>query len=618
MKRFFHISRKVIRWIVVVVGIIVVSLAMFLNSNYFDSLIRNLIQTKLGKPINREITVDSVDFNPFKLDILLKNFRLGNDPRGPKEVPFFRADEIYARVSWRYLFGGKIRIDQVRLVRPELHVIMYESGGNNIPKSNSTKPKSKKGLDLIVNHVDCENMLIQFNQRRVPLSFSVNELQTYAEYDYKQKNYAVNTSFKDGFLKITHFNVFKFDLKADYRVIGDRVTFEKLYVLSAKSKFYFAGEMYNLSEPFFDMHFRSHIDLTQAKQMFDLPPEMEGSGNFRATYSGTFAKFRMQGSGNFNNFTFYSLPIDNATFDLDMTDNWLKVTNIQARMFDGSYKGDFTIDPLKGAGATFKTSAEFKDWDGKKLCKLIRMNDMNFPVKGSGKASLTWGKEGGIKDSTGDFSFKLEPYQSVLFDLTNEAEKTKFDNALFQNTYLLPFYNETHFHMEHRQLQNLVSHLKTPNTTADFKGMIDFSGKANIDLSAHCEKIPEVDLLFHYLQSYFKARPARLQEFWGVTGSADFQGKLDETVWGPFEPRIAGNINGRNVTFHSVPMQQVTGSVQFYGKRIDIFDSRMVDGKATAHAQATFLLGDKEEGTTDRMELTGGVQNYPAIQIVHA
>ncbi len=31
-----------------------------------------------------------------------------------------------------------------------------------------------------------------------------------------------------------------------------------------------------------------------------------------------------------------------------MTENWLDITNIKAKMFDGSYDGTFSIAPLKG------------------------------------------------------------------------------------------------------------------------------------------------------------------------------------------------------------------------------------------------------------------------------
>src|SRR5437867_654024 len=108
MKRFFRISVKVLRTIFLGILLFVVAIAIFLNSSLFDSLIRSQLQSRLGKAINRKVTVDSIAFNPFNLDILLRNFRIGNDPRSP-EAPFFAAKEIYADVSWRYLLGGKIR-----------------------------------------------------------------------------------------------------------------------------------------------------------------------------------------------------------------------------------------------------------------------------------------------------------------------------------------------------------------------------------------------------------------------------------------------------------------------------------------------------------------------------
>src|SRR3990172_3424244 len=99
MRRLIHISTKALKAILITILFLVLSITIFVNRNYFDSFIRTMIQTSLARAFDREISVESVSFNPFRLDIQLMNFRIGNDPRSP-EIPFFTADEIHARVSW--------------------------------------------------------------------------------------------------------------------------------------------------------------------------------------------------------------------------------------------------------------------------------------------------------------------------------------------------------------------------------------------------------------------------------------------------------------------------------------------------------------------------------------
>src|SRR3972149_3535213 len=402
MKRVLHLSAKALKATLLTVVFLLLAVAIFLNSNFFDRILQDLIQTKGSQAVQREFTMDSVAFNPFKLDVRLRNFRLENDVRSP-EVPFFAAEEIYARVSWRHLLAGKIRIREVRLKKPILNATFYEKqrgAGNNIPTGKKQEGEKKKGgIDFIISQVDAENMTIVMDHLRVPISFSVKELQTLEKCDDQQHNHAATTSFQDGYLKITHFDLWKFDMMANYRIIGDRVSFERLHLTSPRSKFYMAGEMYTPKKPFFDMRFRSHIDLKQTKEIFHFGMEMAGRGTFRGVYKGTFERFRMQGTGNFHNFVFYSLPIDQATFDLDMTDNWLNVSNIRSSMFDGSYDGTFAMAPLRG-NAIFNATANWKNWDERKLCRFIRMSDMVLPVKGSGSAALRWA-EIGLKDMTG-------------------------------------------------------------------------------------------------------------------------------------------------------------------------------------------------------------------------
>ena len=616
MKRILRVSARVVRAIVIFFVLLLLAAAIFLNSNYFDVFIKKQIETRLASAIHRTVTVDSVAFNPFLLSVELKNFKIGNDPRGDQSIPFFRADEIYTRVAWRYLLGGKVRISEVRLRRPEIFIEFYKGGGNNWPSTGKKSAKKKGGLDFIVRRLECVNMTVIFNQYRIPLTFSVNDLQTFVEYDKKENNYKASTSFQNGRLKITHFDIWHFDLKSNYRIIGGRIAFERLFLLTPQSKFYFAGDMYNLSNPFFDFRFRSHIDLKQTKQIFHFGPQMSGGGGFHAVYKGTFSKFHMSGSGNFRNFMFYSMPIKSATFDLDMTDTDLDVSNIRARMFDGEFDGTFGIAPLKGT-SVFKTGGDFKNWDGRALGKFIKMQDLIIPVKASGKASIVW-EENGFNDLKGDFAFKMTPSETAKSDLVQAANSSNFDKSLYSRAYVLPVENETTFRIEHRQLRDLKSHLKMPYTTMDVNGVIDFSGQADLDVITHSENVIEVDLLFHHLHSYFKNERAATQDFWKVRGAVDFDGKLDATVWSPFEPRLTGQIHARNAIYHGVAMSSVAADVLFYQKLIEIYQADIQAGHATGHARATFHLEDKNRGTPDTMDLDGSVSDFPADKIAGA
>ncbi len=619
MKRFIHFSAKVLRAIALGLLLLIVAVAIFLNSNFFDSIIRDQIQTRLGKAINREVTVDSVAFNPFRLDISLQNFRLGNDPRSP-EAPFFKAEEIYANVSWSGLLRGRVRITDVRLEKPELHITFYPEGGNNIPKTKPKPTPTKKsgGVDILISHVDCHDMTVVYNKLRQPkLHFSAHDLRAFVEYDYVQNNYMATTQFKNGLFRIQDFEFFQFDLDARYRIIGNRVAFERLFFLSPRTKFYMAGDMYSPKDPFFDFRFRSKIDLTQTRYMFHFGPEMSGTGTYRAVYKGTFGNFSMKGIGDFRNFTFYSLPIRTATFDLDMTQDWLSVSNIKAGMFDGIYKGTFSIAPLKG-NSIFKANGDWENLDGRELGDLIRMKDLVLPVKASGKASIRWTEETGIKNLTGDFRFAMEPYESAPFDLAAQAERSNFDNRLFSQNYYLPVTSETTFRIQNKKLQDLSSHLQTRHTDLQVQGSIDFSGEANLQVEARNESIPEIDLLFHHLQAYFGNRSVRTQEFWAVNGGADFSGRLDATVWGPFEPRLTGTVHARKVRYHGVPWDDVRADVQLHGKLIDVFESDLSLGDAVAKATARFFLEDKLHGKPNALELTASVSRFPAPEIAHA
>jgi hypothetical protein len=617
MKRLLHFSAKTLKVVLLTALFLTLAVVIFLNSNFFDSYIRTLIETRLSKVVKRQIRVDSVAFNPFRLDVKLKNFWMENDPRSP-DIPFFTAEEIYANVSLRQLLSGQIVIDEVRLVRPMMSIFMYEKdrgGGNNWPQiQRSGQGKSKTRIE--VSKVDIDDMTVVFEQRRIPISFRTRDLEAFVEYDSLEKNHLVTTHFKDGFLKITKFEFWQFDMEAVYRLVAGRILFQKLHFLSPRTKFFMAGEMSNLKDPLFDMRFRSIISLEQAKEMFHLGPQMAGTGRFRAHFQGTFGKFRMKGAGNFQDFSFYTLPIQTAHFNLDMTENTLKVTDIDADMFGGKYFGTFAIAPLKGK-SVFRADAVLRNWNGVELGNFVHMKDLVLPVSASGEASIRW-EENGTKDMVGDFHLEMEPSQNAPYDLTRDAESTKFENSLYSRKYHLPFSGETDFKIGGRRLHDLRANFQTLYTTIDADGAIDLSGQADLNLRTSTQRIPEMDLLFHYLQSYFRGTPTAAQKFWAVNGQADFEGRLEGTVWSPFQPRITGQVLAKNVLYHGVPMDTVRGNILFHDKLIEIFDSEMTLNGATGQAQGKFFLEDRRKGTPDALDIKGSVQNFPAQTIAGA
>ena len=125
MKRLLHFSAKTLKVVFLTAFFLALAVVIFLNSNFFDSYVRTLIETRLSNTVKRQIRVKSVAFNPFRLDVRLRNFYMENDPRSP-DIPFFTAEEIYARVSLRQLLAGQIVVSEVRLVKPMISIFMYE------------------------------------------------------------------------------------------------------------------------------------------------------------------------------------------------------------------------------------------------------------------------------------------------------------------------------------------------------------------------------------------------------------------------------------------------------------------------------------------------------------
>ncbi|MCW8916605.1 MAG: AsmA family protein [Magnetovibrio sp.] len=126
----------VVAFIVVLVGLVVIA------PSFIDSqAIKREITTQARNATGRELTIDgNLEIRVIPSPTLIaNNVRLSN-AKGGKAQHMVALEAVEVRVALSPLLSGQVKVEQIRLVSPEIHVETYADGRNNLEFEKPVQP----------------------------------------------------------------------------------------------------------------------------------------------------------------------------------------------------------------------------------------------------------------------------------------------------------------------------------------------------------------------------------------------------------------------------------------------------------------------------------------------
>ena len=188
--------KKIIKWVAIVAGILVVLLIGTVIALPFIipvDKVKDIAVEKISEAINRDVKIESVSFNIFS-GIELKGLTVSNR-RGFAKKPFVSADAIALRYAFWPLFKRQVIIKEIRLVKPEILIEKSASGVFNFSDMTQKKAKPKKKTVKKGSQGEAISIIVD--------TFSIRD----AKITYKDYGTNTSTELKDGDLTISGFTL---------------------------------------------------------------------------------------------------------------------------------------------------------------------------------------------------------------------------------------------------------------------------------------------------------------------------------------------------------------------------------------------------------------------------
>lgn len=116
-----------LRWLAVTVGALLVLVLLAAVVATRPAFITSVIVPQIGRSIQTEIRIGSLEFSPFS------RLEAGKIQVGSDEAPLLRGDLLRVRYALWSLVTGRVRVDEVRLDGTTIHVLRRADGSTNLP-----------------------------------------------------------------------------------------------------------------------------------------------------------------------------------------------------------------------------------------------------------------------------------------------------------------------------------------------------------------------------------------------------------------------------------------------------------------------------------------------------
>jgi translocation and assembly module TamB len=173
---------------VLLLAVILTSLYFAASSASFENFVRKEMVRNLETATGGRVEIASFHWHLLRLEAEAGGLVI-HGSEAPGEAPYAQAEQVRVRISVLDIWSPRILLRNLKIVRPQFHLIVYADGSTNQPQShkqkNPAKPALDRFFDMKAGRVEVEQGVLDyenraaafdFQDRHIPLDFAANDL----------------------------------------------------------------------------------------------------------------------------------------------------------------------------------------------------------------------------------------------------------------------------------------------------------------------------------------------------------------------------------------------------------------------------------------------------------
>jgi translocation and assembly module TamB len=324
----------------------------YTTTNSFQAYVRRRMIAELERITGGRAEIGSFHVVPFHLQVEVRNLTVhGSEPA--TDVPLAHADRLVAQMKVISFLRTEFGFYSVSLEHPVAHIVIAPDGTTNIPAHRvifhpSDKTTIEQLFELSIDHLSMRNGQLLWGDRRFPLDFVVNDTGLQMDYSFLRGRYEsrltlgkVDTTFED-FRPFSSMTAVEFSLASTFADI------KSLKWTSGRSHLEAAGRLSDFRNPHVDASYQAHVDLQEAAAVMRRKDLRDGVADFKGSGHWSLDDFATSGALSLRDVGWQTDQIAikkvNGFSDYSVTDQEIKLSKLQGKLFGGSFTGDALVD----------------------------------------------------------------------------------------------------------------------------------------------------------------------------------------------------------------------------------------------------------------------------------
>ena len=336
----------------------------YTTTDSFQNYVRQRMVAEVQRITGGRVEAGSFHVVPFHMQVEVRNITI-HGKEAATDVPLVHVDSLVAQVKVISFLRTEFGFHSFILDHPVVHIAIAPDGTTNVPtprvpQAPSGRAPIERLFALSIDHLSVQNGELQWGDQRIPLDLAVHDTNLQMDYSFLRGRYEshlalgkVDTAFAD-------FRPFAWMTSVDFSLGTNFVDVKSLQWNSGRSSLQASGRITDFRNPRLDAAYDAKVDLADAAAIarrHDLRAgvaEFKGSGHWLLNESAlneaslNQSEFTVSGALSLRDLGWQddqlTLKQASATSDYLVTDQQIKLSKLQGKLWGGSVAGDAQVD----------------------------------------------------------------------------------------------------------------------------------------------------------------------------------------------------------------------------------------------------------------------------------
>jgi translocation and assembly module TamB len=344
----------------------------YITTDSFQALVRRRMIAEVERITGGRAEIGSFHVVPFHMQVEVRGITV-HGTESPADAPLVHADHLIAHVKVISFLRAEIGFHSLELEHPVVHIAIAPNGTTNVPapkvgprKSESTPVEQLFALSI--DRLTVRNGVLLWADRAIPLDFAMRDAALQMDYSFLRGRYESRVALGKVDTTLQDFRPFSWMTTVEFSLGPTFADVKSLQWNSGRSHLEASGRISDFRSPHVLANYDAHVDLAEAAAIARRRDLREGVAEFKGSGNWSLDQFTTSGGLALSELGWQDDQIAikkaSATSDYSVTDQQIKLSKLQGKLFGGSFTGDAQVDnwlhslPLALASKTKKAGGE--------------------------------------------------------------------------------------------------------------------------------------------------------------------------------------------------------------------------------------------------------------------